>query len=162
MGDMVKKLIAEQYLVFNVATGLKTPKTARRSDLSRLRRVTLVEYLQTWTVLDERERLAFDLVTFCGLRESEVYGLKNGDLFEYGAIRVARSWYRGWINPTKTDEIRKVGIGSEIFDRLRSWIGSLPYQTNDGWVFPSERMVSPLLPDNILRPHVYPRLDPLA
>ena len=29
MGDMVKKMMAEQYLVFNVAAGLKTPKTAR-------------------------------------------------------------------------------------------------------------------------------------
>ena len=162
MGDMVKKMIAEQYLVFNVAAGLKTPKTARRSDRSRLRRVTLVEYLEAWKVLDERERLAFDLVTFCGLRESEVYGLRIGDLYEYGAIRVERSWHKGLINPTKTDEIRKVGIGSEIFDRLQSWIGSLPDQTNDGWVFPSERIISPLLPGNLLRRYIYPRLEPLG
>jgi site-specific recombinase XerC len=137
MGDMVKKMIAEQYVVFNVAAGLKTPKTAKRSDRSRLRRVTLVEYLQAWNVLDERERLAFDLVTFCGLRESEVYGLKNGDLFEQGAIRVERSWYRGYLNPTKTDQIREVGIDPEIFDRLKFWIRSLADQTNEGWVFPA-------------------------
>jgi hypothetical protein len=72
MGDMVKRMVAEEYLTSNVAAGLKTPKTARRSDRPRLRRVTLAEYLRAWTVLDERERLAFDLVTFCGLRESEV------------------------------------------------------------------------------------------
>lgn len=59
---------------------------AKRSDRSRLRRVTLAEYLQAWTVLDERERLACDLVTFCGFRESEAYGLKNGDLFQQGAV----------------------------------------------------------------------------
>ena len=29
-GNIVKKMIAEQYVVFNVAAGLKTPKTARR------------------------------------------------------------------------------------------------------------------------------------
>ena len=75
-------MVAEEYLTANIAAGLKTPKTAKRSDRSRLRRVTLAEYLQAWTVLDERERLACDLVTFCGLRESEVYGLKNGDLFQ--------------------------------------------------------------------------------
>jgi integrase len=124
--------------------------------------VTLVEYLEAWKVLDERERLAFDLVTFCGLRESEVYGLRIGDLYEYGAIRVERSWHKGLINPTKTDEIRKVGIGSEIFDRLQSWIGSLPDQTNEGWVFPSERIISPLLPGNLLRRYIYPRLEPLG
>ena len=91
-----------------------------------------------------------------------MYGLRIGDLYEYGAIRVERSWHKGLINPTKTDEIRKVGIGSEIFDRLQSWIGSLPDQSNDGWVFPSERINSPLLPGNLLRRYIYPRLEPLG
>ena len=162
MGDMVKRMVAEEYLTCNIAAGLKTPKTARRSDRSRLRRVTLAEYLQAWTVLDERERLAFDLVTFCGLRESEAYGLKNGDLFQQGAIRVQRSWYKGDINPTKTDEIREVGVGAEIFERLIAWIATLPEGNDEGWVFPSERIVTPLLPDNVLRRFVHPRLEPLG
>jgi site-specific recombinase XerC len=162
MGDMVKRMVAEEYLPSNIAMGLKTPKTARRSDRSRLRRVTLADYARVWTVLDERERLACDLVTFCGLRESEAYGLKNGDLFERGAIRVQRSWYRGDINPTKTDEIREVGVGAEIFERLIAWIATLPEGNAEGWVFPSERMVTPLLPDNVLRRCIHPRLEPLG
>jgi integrase len=162
MGDMVKRMVAEEYLTSNIASGLKTPKTARRSDRSRLRRVTLAEYLRAWTVLDERERLAFDLVTFCGLRESEAYGLKNSDLLQQGAIRVERSWYRGDINPTKTDETREVGVGSEIFERLTVWIATLPEGNKEGWVFPSERIVTPLLPDNVLRRCIYPRLGPLG
>jgi integrase len=162
MGDMVKRMVAEEYLTSNIASGLKTPKMARRSDRSRLRRVTLAEYLRAWTVLDERERLAFDLVTFCGLRESEAYGLKNSDLLQQGAIRVERSWYRGDINPTKTDETREVGVGSEIFERLTGWIATLPEGNKEGWVFPSERIVTPLLPDNVLRRCIYPRLGPLG
>ena len=162
MGDMVKRMVAEEYLTSNIATGLKTPKTARRSDRSRLRRVTLAEYLRAWTVLDERERLACDLVLFCGLRESEAYGLKNGDLFEQGAIRVERSWYKGDINPTKTDEIRVVGIGSEIWERLLAWIEALPEGDNEGWIFPNERILMPLLPDNVLRRSIYPLLEPLG
>jgi integrase len=162
MGDMVKRMVAEEYLTSNIATGLKTPKSARPSDRSRLRRVTLAEYLRAWTVLDERERLAFDLVTFCGLRESEAYGLRNGDLFQQGAIRVERSWYKGDINPTKTDEIREVGVGLEIFERLMAWTATLPDGNGEGWVFPSERMVTPLLPDNVLRRCIYPRLEPLG
>jgi integrase len=162
LGDMVKRMVAEEYLTSNIAAGLKTPKTARRSDRSRLRRVTLAEYLRGWTPLAERERLAFDLVTFCGLRESEVYGLKNGDLFQLGAIRVQRSWYKGDINPTKTDEIREVGVGSEIFERLRAWIATLPEGNGEGWLFPSERIVTPLLPDNVLRRCIHPRLEPLG
>jgi len=144
------------------ASGQEAEYLFRRSDRSRLHRVTLAEYLRAWTVLDERERLAFDLVTFCGLRESEAYGLKNGDLFQQGAIRVERSWYRGDINPTKTDEIREVGVGSEIFERLRGWIATLPEGSKQGWVFPSERIVTPLLPDNVLRRCIQPRLEPLG
>jgi integrase len=162
IGDMVKRMVAEEYLTSNIASGLKTPKTARRSDRSKLRRVTLAEYLRAWTALEERERLAFDLVIFCGLRESEVYGLKNGDLFQLEALRVERSWYKGDINPTKTNESRDVGLGAEIFARLRDWIAALPERSNEGWVFPSERMVTPLLPGNVLRRCVDPRLEPLG
>jgi hypothetical protein len=99
------------------------------------------------------------------LRESEAYGLKNGDLYQQGAIRIQRSWYRGDINPTKTNEIRDVGIGAEIFERLIAWIATLPERSDEGWVFPSERIVKPLLPDNVLRRCIYPRyprLDPLG
>jgi site-specific recombinase XerC len=162
MKDMVKRMVAEEYLTTNIAEGLKTPKTARRSDRSRLRRVSLAEYVRAWMVLDERERIAFDLVTFCGLRESEAYGLRNGDLFQQGAIRVQRSWFRGEINPTKTDEIREVGIGPEIFKRLTAWIAALPDPSGEGWVFPSERIVTALLPDNVLRRCIHPRLEPLG
>jgi integrase len=155
-------MVAEGYLSTNIAEGLKTPKGAKRTDRSRLPRVTLNQYLRAWTALDERERLAFDLVTFCGLRETEAYGLKNGDLFQQGAVRVERSWYRGDINPTKTGENRDVGIAAEIFTRLTAWIATLPDQGPTGWIFPSERIVTPLLPDNVLRRDVYPRLEPLG
>ena len=46
MGDMVKRMVAEEYLTCNIAAGLKTPKTARRSDGSLLRRVSLAESRQ--------------------------------------------------------------------------------------------------------------------
>jgi len=42
--DLVKMMVAEGYLTSNIAEGLKTPKAAKRSDRSRLRRVTLVDY----------------------------------------------------------------------------------------------------------------------
>jgi integrase len=101
-------------------------------------------------------------VTFCGLRESEAYGLKNGDLFEPSAIRVERSWYKGESNPTKTNENRDVGIDREIFARLTAWIATLPDRSSEGWIFPSEAIVTALLPDNVLRRCIQPRLEPLG
>jgi integrase len=118
--------------------------------------------MQAWTLLRERERLAFDLVLFCGLRESEVYGLKIRDFIRRGALRIERSSYRGQVEAPKNRRIRLIGVDYEIFDRLQSWSGTLPDAAPDAWVFPSERIVSPLLPDNVLRRWVYPRLAPVG
>lgn len=160
--DMAKRMVAEGYLNSNITEGLKTPKVAKRSDRSRLRSATLLEYFQAWTVLDERERIAFDLVTFCGLRESEVYGLKIGDLLRQGEIRIERSWFKGDINPPKNDEVRNAGVDPEIFDRLMIWIATLPDRSPGAWIFPSERITTPLLPDNVLRRCIHPRLEPVG
>jgi hypothetical protein len=65
------------------------------------------------------------------------------------------------INPTKTDAVREVGVGPEIFERLTSWIAALPEGNSEGWVFPSERIVTPLLPDNVLHRCIHPHLEPL-
>jgi integrase len=84
------------------------------------------------------------------------------DTVELGAIRIQRSLYKGEVNPTKTNEIRDVGVDPEIFERLTAWIATLPDQSKEGWVFPSERSVKPLLPDNVLRRCFQPRLKPLG
>ena len=162
LGDIVRSMMAHQYVAFDVAAGLKTPAAARPSDRSRLRRVTLGEYRRVWTVLEERERLAFDLTLFCGMRESEVYGLKNGDLQKRGLIRIERSWYKGKIEPPKNDRPRNVGVDDEIFDRLVARIETLPDSSRAGWLFPSERIVTPLRADNVLRRDVDPHLEPLG
>jgi integrase len=162
MKDMVRKMVAEEYLAVSIAEDLKTPKIAKRSDRSRLRRVSLQDYQKAWCVLGERERLACDLVLFCGLRESEVYGLKIHDLIKRGTLRIERSWYRGRTEPTKNRRVRLVGIDFEIFDRLERWIEPLPDRSADAWVFPSERVVTALLPGNVLRRWISPRLQPIG
>lgn len=53
-------------------------------------------------------------------------------------------------------------MSPEIFQRLTSWISTLPDQSKEGWVFPSEEIVTPLLPGNVLRRCVHPRLEPLG
>lgn len=54
-----------------------------------------------------------------------------------------------------------VGVEPEIFERLTAWIPTLPDRGNEEWIFPSERIVNPLLPDNVLRRFIHPRLEPL-
>src|SRR5207247_6021763 len=49
-----------------------------------------------------------------------------------------------------------------LFRSLLAWIATLPEGNNEGWVFPSERIVTPLLPGNVLRRCIHPRLKPLG
>ena len=84
------------------------------------------------------------------------------DLLEKGAIRVERSWFRGEINPTKNDQTREVGVGAEMFERLLAWVAKLPDRSPQGWVFPSERIVTPLSPDSVLERQIHSRLQPLG
>jgi integrase len=49
-----------------------------------------------------------------------------------------------------------------LFERLRDWIAARPEGNNAGWIFPSERIVTPLLPGNVLRRLVHPCLKPLG
>jgi integrase len=75
---------------------------------------------------------------------------------------VQRSWYKGASNPTKTNEVRDVGVDAEIFERLKAWTSGLPDCTESGWIFPSERIVTALWPGNVLERCIYPRLEPLG
>ena len=70
-----------------------------------------------------------------------------------------RSWYAGEVNPTKTNQIRDVGVELEILERLMAWIANSP-DRDEGWVFASERIVTPLPPENVLQHCIHPRLDP--
>jgi hypothetical protein len=43
MKDMIRKRVAEEYVMVTIAEDLKTPRLAKRSDRSRLRRASLCE-----------------------------------------------------------------------------------------------------------------------
>src|SRR5450755_2224649 len=81
----------------------------------------------------------------------------NWERFELSALGTrAKS-----TQPRRT-KFGNVGVEPEIFERLTAWIETLPDRSNAGWVFPSERIVKPLLPDNVLRRCIHPRLQPLG
>lgn len=86
----------------------------------------LEQYAEAWSLLDERERLCFDLVMFAGMRESEAFAIWCGDVAEDG-IHIERRFYKGSYGPPKTPKSdRIVGVPDEIMERLQSWISRLP------------------------------------
>jgi hypothetical protein len=71
-------------------------------------RVTLEHYAAARDLLDERERLCFDLVMFAGMRESEAFALWCGDV-SGGGIPVERSQYKGSYEPQERTQGRRAG-----------------------------------------------------
>jgi site-specific recombinase XerC len=157
--DICKCAVAEGYLQHSISEGLKAPfKLARPAEVKLT--VGLKQYAEAWRLLDERERLCFDLVMFAGMRESEVFALWCGDIREEG-IQIERSWYKGRYEPPKTPKSqRTVGVPDEILSQLKSWIAKLPVNGPTDCVFPSARLVTPIWPESVLRNYIRPKLRP--
>ncbi|MEZ5398619.1 MAG: site-specific integrase [Bryobacteraceae bacterium] len=124
--------------------------------------VTLDQYRTITNALTERDRLAFDLVMFGGLRQSEVFALQVGDL-QGDHLRIERSVYEGKINRPKTDDSRRlIGLPAAILARLRAYAEGLPANDAQAWLFPSSKVVKPEWPDNAMDNRIRPALEPLG
>lgn len=98
--DICRSATAEGYLMNDVSEGLRAPKKLLKPGAPK-EVATLEQYAETWSLLHERERLCFDLVMFCGMRESEAFALWCGDVNGEG-IHIERSFYKGLYGSPKT------------------------------------------------------------
>ncbi|MBI4906604.1 MAG: site-specific integrase [Acidobacteria bacterium] len=152
---------AEGYIDRDITAALDpvTPKGAQKEKLT----VTKEDYALAKRMVAERERLALDLVMYCGLRESEVYALQVGDLMEGNVLEVRRSWHQGAVNDPKSFKgRRKVGVPPKVMEALRTWAATLPDSSAAAWLFPSSTVVTPLWGGNILGKHIKPKLKPVG
>ena len=46
-----------------------------------------------------------------------------------------------------------------ILEDLEAWLSETPATGPEGWLFPSERVITPLSKDNIMRRNIRPRLE---
>ncbi len=84
-----------------------------------------------------RERTFVLLAASTGLRQSELFDLKWGDInLEEGTMNVTRSMVSGVVGPCKTaSSQRPVPVHPLIVDTLAKWRAERPYRKPDDWVF---------------------------
>jgi integrase len=89
--------------------------------------------------LAHRERTLVLLAASTGLRQSELFGLKWGDInFTEGTMNVTRSIVCGVVGPCKTEPSQKpVPIHPFIIKALVKWKEHQRYRKLDDWVFAS-------------------------
>jgi integrase len=91
--------------------------------------------------LSIRERTLVLLAVFTGLRQSELFGLKWGDIdLVQGTMNVTRSIVYGVVGSCKTESSQKpVPVHPLLADVLSDWRKQCAYTKPDNWVFASKR-----------------------
>jgi integrase len=107
-----------------------------------------------------RERTLVLVAVSTGLRQSELFGLKWGDIdFDQGTMNVTRSIVYGVVGLCKTESSQKpVPVQPLLADALSVWRKQCTYTKPDDWVFASGRYRGrrPYWGQAILRRYVRP------
>jgi integrase len=149
--------VVEGYLRMNPALLLFTSRGCKRAEV---RVMTMDEVRQLFSVLDIRERLIAKLAILAGMRPGEIFGLKWSRLgSEYADIR--QRIYRGDIDsPKSARSVRFAALSDGLVGAIDEW-RTMSLDTNsDAWVFPSEKLTTPLAKDNCWRRSFLPKLKP--
>ena len=113
-----------------------------------------------------REKTLVLLAASTGLRQSELFGLKWGDLnFDEKIIFVTRSIVCGVVGPCKTESSQKpVPLHPFIAETLVQWREQQPHRKPDDWVFASRRYRGrkPYWGQAILRKFILPKAQELG
>jgi len=149
--------VAEGYLRRNPAALLFTSRECKRS---AKRIMTLDEVRRLFSLLDIRERLIAKLVVLAGMRPGEIFGLKWERLgSDYADIR--QRVYRGDVDsPKSVRSVRFAALSSGLLVSIDEWRALSLDARADAWVFPSEKLTTPLAKDNCWRRSFLPKLEP--
>jgi integrase len=113
-----------------------------------------------------REKTLVLLAASTGLRQSELFGLKWGDInFDDKTVYVTRSIVCGVVGPCKTESSQKpVPVHPLIVETLLKWRERQPYRKPDNWVFASRRCRGrkPYWGQAILRKFIRPKAQELG
>jgi integrase len=107
-----------------------------------------------------REKALVFIVASTGIRQSELFALKWGDInLPAGTMNVARSVVHGIVGPCKTESSQKsVPLHPLVADALVKWRECTPYRRSEDWVFASRHSdgARPYWGQAILRKYVRP------
>jgi integrase len=110
-------------------------------------------------LITAREQLVVRLALIAGMRPGEIFALTWQRLeAEHADIR--QRVYRGDIDsPKSTRSVRWAALSDGLLDAIRGWRSISIDPSPTSWVFPSEKVTTPLRKDNCWRRHFKPQLE---
>lgn len=114
------------------------------------------------SALDVREQLIAKLALLAGMRPGEIFGLKWARMeADYTDIR--QRVYLGDIDSPKSNRsVRHAALSDRLVASIDEYRAASLDTSVDAWVFPSERIRTPLAKDNCWRRGFLPRLKPVG
>jgi integrase len=151
--------LAEGYLQRSPATLLFTPRECRRT---AARVMTVEEVRKMFGVLELREQLIAKLAVLAGMRPGEIFGLKWSRL-EANYADIRQRVYRGDVDsPKSVRSVRFAALSDGLLIAIDHWRAASLDTGPDAWVFPSEKLTTPLAKDNCWRRGFLPKLKPVG
>lgn len=121
--------------------------------------MTIEEVKKLLSVLDIREQLISKLAIVAGMRPGEIFGLKWGRL-ESEYANVQQRVYRGDVDTPKTPRsVRWAALSDGLLSTIQEWRAVSMDTSPDAWVFPSEKLTTPVSKDNCWRRDFKPKLE---
>ncbi len=156
----ILELAVEENLVDrNRANSLYIPRSAARPAKKVL---SGEEVKRLLSALDLRERLIVRLAVVAGMRPGEILALKWKHIHE-NFLSVEQRVYNGVIDTPKTRRSkREVALSPTMVEEIAQWREIARDRGDEGWIFPSESLTTPMSRTNLWQRNLEPRLRPLG
>jgi integrase len=154
--NAIFKLAVSDGVTFNnPAAELKVPKTCQPS--RAMRPLTEEEVKKYLEVFGLREKLIARLAIFEGMRPGEILALRWKSFVD-ASIQIQERVYKRKLNTPKNGKTREGAISDGTLKLLEEWSTLALDPSEDGFVFPSEKIFTPLSLDNLWRRTMKPKL----
>jgi len=159
LNAVFKLAVSDGVMLNNPAAELRIP---RKCQPGRAMRPLTEEEVHTYLeALSLREKLIARLAIFEGMRPGEIFALRWKSL-EGAAISVEERVYKRKLNTPKNGKKREGAISDGTLELLTEWSDLAEDPSAEGFVFPSERITTPLSLDNLWRRSMQPKLEKLG
>jgi integrase len=159
LNGIFKLAWSDGYISSNTAAELRIPKKCRPGrDVRPLTEEEAMKYLE---VFDLREKLIARLAIFEGMRPGEILALRWKSVTNE-TITVAERVYKRVLNTPKNGKTREGAMSDGTLELLNEWAELAQDPSPAGFVFPSEKVTTPISLDNLWRRNMRPLLEAIG
>jgi integrase len=155
LNAIFKLALSDGLVLSNPAAELRIPRKCQPGRSVRpLTEEEVNEYLEGF---DLREKVISRLAIFEGMRPGEILALRWRVVRKY-ALTVEQRIYKRVFDTPKNGKTREVAISDRTSELLKEWRDFAKDPSQEGFVFPSEALTTPLSADNLWRRTMQPKL----